>query len=517
MQRVMTNNVQVSSSVTTHPRAAVSAGRSVIIIGAGLGGLSAAIHLRLAGFDVTIFEANEKVGGRANLIEKDGFRFDTGPSLLNYPWVFQQLFEAAGKQMEDYVELLPVDPSVAFQWEDGTHFQLSSNFTRLADECDRLEPGSRVGLLSFLQDAGIKYKVSFEKLVNHNEDNPLKWFGNLSIGEITKLSVWRSLNSELKRFFKSRYIREAFGSYGMYLGGSPFDLPGLFTILAYGELAYGLWLPKGGIYGLVTGIEKLALELGVKIHTNSPVKKIISKKNQIEGIELQDGAVYSSSLIVSNVDVPTTNSQLLSEQNQSQSSSYKMTPGVITFYWGIKGKVNNLGHHTIFLPSDYQGAFQDLFKNKRIPENLPFYISIPSETDTSLAPVGDTSMFVLVPTPLLSEMPNLNWEQTVQRVKAKVLERLQRHGVELFADQIVVEEVYTPEDWASKFGLYDGSAFGGAHTLFQVGPFRPRNYSSKIQGLFYTGASTTPGTGMPMVVLSGRLTAERIIEKVSVA
>ena len=513
MQRVITTNVEAPTQVTPNSRIASHTGRAVTIIGAGLGGLSAAIHLRLAGFDVTIFEANDKVGGRANLIEEQGFRFDTGPSLLNYPWVFKQLFEAAGKRMEDYVELLPVDPSVAFQWEDGTHFQLSSNFTSLADECDRLEPGSRIGLLSFLQDAGAKYKVSFEKLVNQNQDNPIKWFGKLNLKEMLNLSVWRSLNSELKRFFKSRYIREAFGSYGMYLGGSPFKLPGLFTILAYGELAYGLWLPKGGIYTLVEGIQRLATELGVKIYTNQPVTKIVHNHHQVEGIELANGQVHLSPLVISNVDLPTTNSKLLTLKKSAGRSSNKMTPGVITFYWGIKGKVNNLGHHTIFLPNDYKGAFDDLFKRKQIPEQLPFYVSVPSETDRSLAPEGDTAAFVLVPTPLLSEMPNINWEQTVQSVKTHVLSRLQKHGIELSPDRIVFEEVYTPEDWSKRFGLYDGSAFGGAHTLFQVGPFRPRNYSSEVQGLFYTGASTTPGTGMPMVILSGKLTAERVLEK----
>ncbi len=516
MQRVVTSNVKPIPKVSVPDQSTYYSDKSVVIVGAGLGGLSAAIHLRLAGFDVTMFEANEKVGGRANVIEQAGFRFDTGPSLLNYPWVFRQLFEAAGRKLEDYVELIPVNPSVAFQWEDGTHFQLSSNFTRLAEECERLEPGSRVRLLSFLQDAEQKYRLSFEKLVSRNEDNPVKWIGKLKLSEIARLSVWRSLDSELKRFFKSKYIREAFGSYGMYLGGSPFDLPGLFTILAYGELAYGLWLPKGGIYGLVEGIEKLALELGVRIYTNQQVAKIVVQKSQVTGVELMNGEIYSSSIVVSNVDVPTTNTKLLSRRINQTMAKQKMTPGVITYYWGIRGKVNNIGHHTIFLPTDYRGAFRDLFKNKTIPSHLPFYVSVPSETDTSLAPAGDTAMFILVPTPLLSELPELNWAETTRKVKEKVINCLRRHGVVLAESQIVFEEIYTPENWSEKFGLFDGSAFGGAHTLFQVGPFRSRNYSSEIEGLYYTGASTTPGTGMPMVILSGQLTAARIVGKVKV-
>ncbi|MFN7927719.1 MAG: phytoene desaturase family protein [Blastocatellia bacterium] len=345
------------TAIAQNATAASGASASVIVIGAGLGGLSAAIHLRLAGFDVTVYEANDKVGGRANVIEKQGFRFDTGPSLLNYPWVFQELFAAAGKKLEDYVELLPVDPAVAFQWEDGTHLQLSSNFTKLAEECERLEAGGSVALLSFLQDAGAKYRLAFEKLINRNQDNPLKWLSALSPGELRRLSIWRSLDRELRRFFKSRYLREALGAYGMYLGGSPFDLPGLFTILSYGELAYGLWLPKGGIYGIVEEIARLARELGVKIYTNHPIRQIIVNNSKVTGVLLDNGQIQPTSIVVSNVDWPTTNTKLLAPSYQSKVlrqrvNNYRLTPGVITYYWGVSGKVENIGHHAIILPAE---------------------------------------------------------------------------------------------------------------------------------------------------------------------
>ncbi len=488
------------------------------MIGGGLGGLSAAIHLRVAGFPVRIYEANERVGGRANVIESDGFRFDTGPSLLNYPRVFEDLFRVAGARMADYVDLLPVEPGVAFRWPDGTRFTLSSDLAALVAELEAVEPGAAPGLMRFLSDAGAKYDLAFAKLVTRNVDSPLRWAASMRPRELMRLSVWRSLYGELGRFFRSRHIREALGSYGMYLGGSPFELPGFFSILPYGELAYGLWLPRGGIYGLVQGMERLARAVGVEILTNSPIERIETAGGAVQGLRKATGEVDEFPLVVSNVDVPTTDSALLQhepllESRRRRNARVRMTPGVLTFYWGVWGPVKGIGHHAIFLPEDYRNGFRDLFHGKTVPRGLPFYLSVASATDPGLAPVSGTTVFVLVPVPLLSRMGDVDWNQRTAAVRSRVLERLEKHGCDLAADRIAVEHVYTPSDWRDRFGLHEGSAFGAAHTLFQVGPFRAPNYARELRGMYYTGASTTPGTGMPMVVLSGKLTAERIIAR----
>jgi phytoene desaturase len=228
----------------------------------------------------------------------------------------------------------------------------------------------------------------------------------------------------------------------------------------------------------------------------------------VTGVELSGGGWLAARTVVSNVDVPTTQGSLLRAKKVKVP---RMTPGVVTFYWGIRGRLDPLGHHTIFLPDDVRDGFLDLFQRQRIPRELPFYISIASDTDSSLAPPGHSTVFALVPTPLLSELGPIDWSDTVSSLRGILFERLRQHGVALDEERVVCEEVLTPADWGERFGLYDGSAFGAAHTLFQLGPFRTQNVEPSVEGLYYVGAGTTPGTGLPMVTLGAFMTAERVL------
>ena len=263
--------------------------REICIIGGGMGSISAAIYLRSKGYKVSIYEKNSTLGGRANIIEEKGFRFDVGPSLLNYPWIFENLFDAAGEKMEDHIDLIEIKSGVKFLWDDKETFTITSDFPLLSKEIARLEKSHINGLSSFLKINSKRYNIAFEKLLNKNLDNPLSWGIGLGFNELLSGSMFKSMYSDLGKHFKSDYIKQAFGSYAMYLGGSPFKIPGFFSILPYGEIAYGLWMPRGGIYSLIEKLENILKKKGVKVFKNSQVSEIITNNNEVKGIVLEDG------------------------------------------------------------------------------------------------------------------------------------------------------------------------------------------------------------------------------------
>ena len=484
--------------------------KNVCIVGGGMGSLSAAIYLNKKGFDVSIYEKNSTLGGRANIIEENGFKFDVGPSLLNYPWIFENLFKEAGEEMREHIDLIEIDSGVKFLWDDKETFTITSDFPKLSNEIARLEKSHINGLNSFLKINSRRYNTAFEKLLNKNLDNPVRWGTGLGAKELFSGSMFKSMYKDLGVHFKSRHIKEAFGSYAMYLGGSPFKIPGFFSILPYGEIAYGLWMPKGGIYSLIEKLEEILIKIGVKIYKDSPVKEIAIKDNKVYGIITESGNLENYATVVSNVDLPTTEDKLLKNSPLNSFEKKQMTPSVMTFYWGLSKKTN-FPHHMIFLPDDYKECFEELFSKKILPSGMPFYTSSPSVSDKSLAPKNKSTLFALVPLPVTTNDSDSNiYSQQVNLIKKKIFERFNYHGIDLKVNDIEYEKVYTPDDWRDLYGLYKTSAFGASHNLFNIGPFRNKNKSNKVKGLYYVGASTTPGTGLPMVTLSGKLVSDRI-------
>lgn len=485
------------------------------VVGAGVGGLSAAIHARLAGYGVTLYEQNERVGGRANLIERDGFLFDIGPSLINYPWVFEDLFAAAGRRLSEYVTFLPVDPTIRFLWPNGDALTLTSDLPALAAELERFEPGASAKLMAWLADGEARFELVMRRVVDADARGILSYVRRVGLANLIRSGALRSMRHELGRFFRSPRILDALGSYAMYLGGSPWQLPGAFATLPYGEIAYGLWLPRGGVYALIAAIEKLARELGVEIRTGTRVASVPVRGRRAAGVTLADGAVDAHDVVAINADAPAARARLVGGPDGPPGPAPRipvMTPAVVTYYLALRGAPSGLGHHTIFMPEDCRRTFDDLQFAGRIPAELAFYTSIPSATDPSLAPPGHAALFILAPVPLPSACEEVGRDGLADAILARVMERLALHDIRLPESDIVFQERMTPADWQSRFALHEASAFGASHTLRQIGPLRWPNRDPAVGGLYYVGASTVPGTGLPIVTLSGRMTVRRILD-----
>jgi len=489
--------------------------KKVIVIGAGIGGMATAMRLQATGkFQVTILEKNATVGGRANIREVDGFRFDTGPSLLLMTDVYKELFATCGENFSDWVKLIKMEPNYEVHFGDGSSMLMSSDLTTMIAEMERIEPGVTPGYYRFLEDAGKKYRIGRSQFVEKNFPKATDFFTASNLKLLGQLNALDKLYTHVSQFFKDDRLRQAFSMQSMYLGISPFDAPAVYTLLPYTELAEdGLYYPEGGIYALPKAMAAVAQKLGVKIETSQNVTQIMVKDGKARGVCV-DGEMLPADLVISNVDLPYTYTDLLAERPAKfAEEGWKKQPftsSAFMLYLGTDKVYPKLHHHNFFLSSDYKRNFEEIFDVKVPPRDPSFYVNAPGRTDPTVAPPGGDNLFVLVPIPHLTDQ--MEWDEgQIEKFKAKVYDKLEAAGLTDLRKHVVVEEVVTPHEWRDQYNLKYGAAFGLSHGILQVGYFRPGNKAPGVDSLYFVGASTVPGTGVPLVCLGAKLVTERIL------
>jgi phytoene desaturase len=484
-----------------------------IVIGAGIGGIAVAGRLARAGHKVTVIEKAGHPGGRASFIQKDGYRFDTGPTLFLMPEVFAETYAALGERMQDHLDLVHLDPTYRAHFHDGSSLDLTYQMPRMREQLDALEPGAFGQFLRFMAEGYSNYNLGLDKFVGRNFYSLAQYFDLRNLPLLLKMKALVSHASNTQRYFKDSRLQAAFSFQNMYLGLSPYEAPATYSLLQYTELGDGVWFPKGGMYRPIESLAQIAAGLGVRFEYGTEVKQINVAGNRASGVTLADGKQMKADLVVANADLPYVYSDLLPDDGSAaRLRNKKYTSSALMFYWGVKGeKSPELLHHNVFLADDeYRASFETIFRDLSLPQNPSFYVNAPARTDPSFAPADGDALMVLVPVGHINAAAPQDWASLRERARRFVIERLESIGVKDLGSRIVLEEKMGPPEYLKQLNLAKGSAFGLSHNFTQIGYLRPHNRHPRYKNLYFAGASTHPGTGLPIVLLSAKLTAERI-------
>jgi len=486
----------------------------ISVIGSGFGGLAAAIRLQARGFDVTVYEKRSKVGGRAYQFVKDGYTFDMGPSLVTAPSIIEGVFAAAGRTMNDYIDLTPLDPFYRIYFHDGSFMDYTGDPARMKLEMARFNPDDAANYDRFFTDIkGIYDAVITEGLGGKPF---LTWKSFLEfVPRALSLGGLRPVYSFVSRYFQDERNRFAFSFHPLFIGGNPFRVPSIYIMIPYLEREGGVWFAKGGMYSVVEAFEKLLLELGGKINTNAEVDEIIIRDGKTVGLKVQ-GEFVPADAVVSNGDVPWVYKNLIKPRYRSRWSDahinrLHISMSVFLIYLGTKRQYPELKHHTLILSKRYRELVNDIFERKVLPEDFSMYLHVPTRTDASMAPPGCESMYVLVPVPHLGS--GIDWKEKKREFTSRILDFLEKDfGMKDLRRSIEVLETFTPDDFASELNSHLGNAFSIEPRLTQSAYFRPHNKSEDVEGLYFVGAGTHPGGGVPGVLLSAEATERCILD-----
>lgn len=490
------------------------ANKRACVIGSGFGGLAAAIRLQAAGIQTTIMEKRDQPGGRAYVYRDQGFTFDAGPTVITAPDVIYDLFKLSGKDHRDYIELMPVMPFYRLFWEDGTHFDYSNLDARLLEEIRKISPDDVQGYLKFRDYTEEVFKEGFEKLAHVPFLNP--WKMVQVAPQLIKLKAYNSVYKMVSKFIKHPKLREAFSFHSLLVGGSPFRSTSIYTLIHFLERKWGVFFPRGGTGALVSGLVRLFKDLGGEIRLNSPVEEITIVRNHVSGIITHNGRLERYDLIVSNADVVHTYQDLIKnhyaiKKKAKRLSKKKQSMSLFLIYFGTKKKYPHLAHHNVIFGPRYKELLEDIFTHGVLADDFSLYLHVPSLTDPKLAPPDGEAFYVLSPVPHLGLLP-IDWRVEGPRYAKKILTYLEDRYLPGLRDHIVTKRIFTPLDFKGEFNSHMGSAFSFEPILRQSAYFRPQNRDNVIGGLYFAGAGTHPGAGIPGVMSSARATADLILK-----
>ena len=488
--------------------------KKIIIIGSGFGGLGAANRLAALGHRVEIFEARDKLGGRGYTYEIDGFKFDGGPTVITAPFMFDDIFTAAGKKREDYVKFVPVDPFYRIFNHQGRQFDYNNDHQFILNEIRKWEPKDAEGYERFIQTT----KAIFDKGFVELADKPfLKISDMLKVApDLMRLQSYKNVYQYVSQYVSNDFLRQVFSFHPLLVGGNPFDTTSIYAMIHYLERQWGVHYAVGGTGAIVDALHQLFVEQGGRVHLNSPVKEILVGDNRkVKGVQLVNGDVHPADIVISNADVANTYRRMIPEQYRRKNSDrhyekMKYSMSLFVIYFGTKKRYldSRLAHHNIILSNRYKPLLNDIFNRKILADDFSLYLHMPTITDPSMAPEGMESFYVLSPVPHLGS--GIDWTREARPYRNRIMQFLEDNYLPDLQANIVAEHYIDPLHFETTLNSYLGSAFSVKPILTQSAWFRPHNQSEDFENLYFVGAGTHPGAGLPGVLSSSKIAADLI-------
>jgi phytoene desaturase len=479
----------------------------VVVVGSGFGGLAVAVRLAVKGHEVVILEKRDRPGGRASVFQQDGFTFDAGPTIITAPYLLEELFTLAGRRLADYVTLFPLDPFYRIRFDDGTVFTYSGDPERMRAEVARISPDDVAGYEAFMARSREIFEKGYLELGHVPFLTP--WSMVRTLPTLVRLECFRSVLGLVRRHIRSPKLQQVFSFHPLLVGGDPQHAPAIYALICHLERTWGVHFAVGGMGAVVDGLVRLLADLGVELRLSAPVEEIVIRDGRARAVRLAGGATRDADLIVCNGDVSWTYQHLVDARHRPRNGDRRLrrlrySMSLFLIYFGTNRTYEDLTHHTILLGPRYEGLLDDIFRHCRLADDMSLYLHAPTRSDAALAPPGCEAFYVLSPVPNLAA--DVDWSATRERYRDAIYTRLEQTCLPGLRRHLVTERLFTPDDFESELSSHLGAAFSFEPTLTQSAYFRGHNVCPDVPNLYFVGAGTHPGAGLPGVLSSARVT-----------